>query len=52
MLDGASSCTATATRRPVIAAHLLGYVLLAVALLLLAHDRSPGDRAGRSSPGS
>ena len=29
------------------AAHLLGYVLLAVSLLLLAHDRRPGDRAGR-----
>ena len=29
------------------AAHLLGYVLLAAALLLLAHDRRPGDRAGR-----
>jgi diguanylate cyclase (GGDEF)-like protein len=28
-------------------AHLLGYVLLAAGLLLLAHDRRPGDRAGR-----
>ena len=29
------------------AAHLVGYICVAASLLLLAHDRRPGDRAGR-----